>query len=53
MKITKLALFASGYIIGARAGRERYAQIAGLAGRAAERLEDFSSRHPPGGRNKS
>lgn len=48
MKLARVAIFAAGYVIGAKAGRERYAQIAGVAERAAERLDEFSSRHPPG-----
>ena len=48
MTLTKVAVFAAGYIIGAKAGRERYAQIIDLAGKASERLEGFSSRYPPG-----
>jgi hypothetical protein len=42
--LTKMAIFAAGYVFGARAGRERYAQIVELAGRASERLEEFSAR---------
>jgi hypothetical protein len=57
VKLTSVAVFTAGYIIGARAGRERYAQIIGfverasrpLEQRASQRLEEFSSRHPPGG----
>ena len=48
MKLTTAAIFAFGYLLGARAGRERYAQIVEVAGRASQRLEDFSARHPPG-----
>jgi hypothetical protein len=51
VKLTRAAVFAAGYIIGARAGRERYAQIVDVVERAAQRLEEFSSRHPPGGRD--
>lgn len=47
MKLAKAAVFAAGYIMGAKAGRERYAQIAGAAQRASERLEAFSLRHSP------
>jgi hypothetical protein len=43
-----VAVFAAGYIIGARAGRERYAQIVHVVERASQQLEEFSSRHPPG-----
>jgi hypothetical protein len=48
VKLTSLALFAAGYVVGARAGRERYAQIVDGMARASQRLEEFSSRRPPG-----
>jgi hypothetical protein len=48
VKLTSVALFAAGYVIGAKAGRERYAQIADRVARASQRLEEFSSRRPPG-----
>jgi hypothetical protein len=56
LKLTSVAVFAAGYIIGARAGHERYAQIIDfvrrasqpLEKRASQRLEEFISRHPPG-----
>ena len=51
MTLTKAAIFAVGYVLGTRAGRERYAQIVALAGRTSEALEDFSARHPPGRRD--
>lgn len=47
MKLTSVAIFAAGYVIGTRAGRERYAQIVGAVERASERLEAFSARHAP------
>jgi len=47
VKLTSVALFAAGYVIGAKAGRERYAQIIDGAARASQRLEEFSSRRPP------
>ena len=40
--------FAAGYLLGTRAGRERYEQIVAVAERASRRLEDFSTRHAPG-----
>ena len=43
-----MAVFAAGYIIGAKAGRERYAQIVGVVGKASKRLEEFSATNPPG-----
>jgi hypothetical protein len=42
--LTKAAIFAAGYFLGAKAGRERYAQILEIAARASQRLEEFSSR---------
>ncbi|MBV9196248.1 MAG: hypothetical protein JO168_19095 [Solirubrobacterales bacterium] len=45
MKLRSVALFASGYVLGARAGRERYAQILSQVAKA-ERLEEFSARRP-------
>ena len=48
MKLTRMTLFAAGYVIGARAGRERYAQIVNGVAKASQRLEEFSARRPPG-----
>jgi hypothetical protein len=42
--LTKVAIFAAGYLFGAKAGRERYAQIVEAAARASQRLEELSSR---------
>ena len=47
MKLTSVALFAAGYVVGARAGRERYAQIVSIMERTSQRLDAFSSRHRP------
>ena len=44
MKLRGLALLAVGYVVGTRAGRERYEQIRRLAGEAAERLEAYGER---------
>ena len=44
MTLTKVAIFAAGYLFGAKAGRDRYAQIVDVAARASQRLEEFSSR---------
>ena len=49
MKLTGVAVFAVGYVVGAKAGRERYAQIVDGMARASRRLEEFSARRPPGG----
>jgi len=42
--LAKAAIFAAGYFFGAKAGRERYAQILEVAARAAHRLDELSSR---------
>lgn len=44
MKLRALGLLAFGYVVGTRAGRERYEQIRKLAGEAAERLEAYGER---------
>jgi hypothetical protein len=53
VKLSTVAIFGLGYLVGARAGRQRYDQIRQLAGRVAEefdasgarqRLESISSR---------
>ena len=53
MKLSTAAIFGIGYLLGTRAGRQRYDQIRQLAGRLAEefdgsgarqRLESISSR---------
>jgi hypothetical protein len=50
VKLTTAAVFAAGYLIGARAGRERYAQIVDVVEKVSRRLEEFSSSRPPGRR---
>lgn len=52
MKLTGAAVFAAGYVIGARAGRERYAQIIQGMARASQALDEFSARRPPGRRGE-
>ena len=49
MKLIGVAVFGVGYVVGAKAGRERYAQIVDGVARASRRLEEFSARRPPGG----
>lgn len=44
MKLTTMAVFGAGYVLGARAGRERYAQIVEVAQRTAKRLEERQAR---------
>lgn len=41
MKLTGLGALGVGYVLGSRAGKERYEQIRQLAGRAARRLEKY------------
>ena len=49
MKLTTMALIAAGYVLGAKAGHERYEQITASMEAASQRLEAFSSRsRPPG-----
>jgi hypothetical protein len=52
VKLASVAVFAAGYIIGARAGHDRYAQIVHVVEKASQQLEEFSSRHPPGRPNQ-
>lgn len=39
MKITTLAVFGAGYVLGTKAGRQRYEQIVQLTRRASQGLE--------------
>lgn len=41
MKLTRIAIFAVGYVLGTRAGRERYQQIVAAAQNASQRLENY------------
>jgi hypothetical protein len=43
MRLTALGALAVGYVLGTRAGRERYEEIRQLAGRAANKLESYGS----------
>jgi hypothetical protein len=47
VKLRTVAVLAAGYIMGARAGNERYAQILDGVARASRRLEEFISHRPP------
>jgi hypothetical protein len=38
VRLRSIVVFGAGYVLGTRAGRERYAQITAAAGRAAARL---------------
>ncbi len=44
MKLRSLAVFGAGYVLGTRAGRERYGQIIAAAQNAAKRLEDYGAK---------
>lgn len=46
MIVTNLAALGIGYVLGARAGRERYEQIRSLAGQAARRFEAYGASSP-------
>jgi hypothetical protein len=51
VKISRIAMFGVGYVLGAKAGRERYQQIVAAAHNASKRLENYSnSRQPADGR---
>jgi alpha-D-ribose 1-methylphosphonate 5-triphosphate synthase subunit PhnG len=53
VKLTSVAVFAAGYVIGSKAGHERYAQIIDAMAKASQRLEEFSSRRPLGHQDQS
>ena len=43
MRLTTVVVFGAGYVMGTKAGRERYAQIVTVAEKASKRLEEFSA----------
>jgi uncharacterized iron-regulated membrane protein len=45
VRLTTLAMFGAGYVLGTKAGHERYAQIVAVAERASKRLDEYSARH--------
>ena len=45
MKLASLVIFGAGYVMGTKAGRERYAQIVTVAQAASKRLDEFSARN--------
>ena len=51
MKLVGAAVFAAGYVIGARAGRERYVQIVNGLANASQKLEEFSAHRPSDSRD--
>jgi hypothetical protein len=48
---SKLLVFGAGYVLGTKAGRERYNQIAAIAQAAARRLEVYAARNEVSARN--
>jgi hypothetical protein len=50
VRVRSLAFFGAGYVLGTRAGRERYKQIVAAAQTASKRLDDYSGRFEPLGR---
>jgi len=47
----KLVVFGAGYVLGSKAGRERYNQIAAIAQKAARQLDSRGVRTQYGGGN--
>lgn len=43
MKLTRIAIFGAGYVLGTKAGRERYEQIVVAAQNASQRLESYGN----------
>ena len=50
--IGRLIMLGIGYVLGSRAGRERYEQIVRAARQAAERLDGYSGEGPRSGRSR-
>jgi hypothetical protein len=48
VRLTTLLMFGAGYVMGTRAGHERYAQIVSVADKASKRLEEYGARHRAG-----
>ncbi len=44
MKVRTFAVFGAGYVLGTKAGRERYGQIIAAAQNAPKRLEEYSDK---------
>jgi hypothetical protein len=45
LRLTALLMFGAGYVMGTRAGRERYAEIVRVVEKASKRFEEYSARH--------
>jgi hypothetical protein len=48
VRLTTLVVFGAGYVMGSKAGQERYAQIVAMAEKASRRLEEYSARTADG-----
>jgi hypothetical protein len=48
VRLATVLMFGAGYVMGSRAGDERYAQIVAVAERASKRLEEYSAGHRAG-----
>lgn len=44
MKLSTVVVFGAGYVMGTKAGRERYAEIVKVAQKISQRLDDLSTR---------
>jgi len=53
VKLSTIAVFGAGYVLGSRAGRERYVQIVDLAQRTARRIEERQSARARSGDQRS
>ncbi|MBW9210562.1 hypothetical protein KV102_10020 [Mumia sp. zg.B53] len=49
MKLRTLAVFGIGYVLGTKAGRDRYEQIVAAARRAGQRIEQYGDPDGAGG----
>ena len=49
MKLRSLAVFGVGYVLGAKAGRERYAQIVEAVQTASQRFDEVRRQRKPSG----
>lgn len=47
MKLTAVAIFGVGYVLGTRAGRDRYDQLVALGSRLADRLDERAAAAEP------
>jgi hypothetical protein len=50
--LSKLIVFGAGYVLGSKAGRERYNQIARMAQEMARRLDDYGANNRSAGSSR-